>query len=288
MSSHPTMPTSRPSPAFPVPSVAVTRPEEEGEGEDRLAYFLRSEGMNPVSFPILAVVPPRSRRELDAAAERIVDALRRGEGPPYSWIVVTSRNVIGPFLEAIRNVGGRPEALQDAGVRVAAVGQATAAALADVGLPPDLVPSRYRAEDLLEALHEQGGVGGYGRILLPRADVARDVLPSGIRELGGEVDVVTAYRVAELRTGAEALCRAVRQGSLRGVTLTSGRAAHLLGRTWTASDGGSWPGTVLVGVLGPVTGDAAREAGLPVHTIPERSTLAALAKAMGRNLGVSE
>ena len=288
MSSYPSRPTTSPLAAFPVLSVAVTRPEEEEEGEDRLAFLLRKEGMNPVSTPILAVAPPRSRRELNAAAERLVDALQRGECPPYDWVVVTSRNVIGPFLDAIRNVGGRPEALQVAGVRVAAVGQATATALADVGLPPDLVPARFMAQDLLEALHEQGGVGTGSRILFPSADVARDVLPSGIRDLGGEVDVVTVYRVVDLKAGAEALCGAVRQGLLRGVTLTSGRAAGLLGRTWTASGAGSWPGTVSVGVIGPVTAEAAREAGLPVDSIPERATLAALAKAMGRNLGVSE
>jgi uroporphyrinogen III methyltransferase / synthase len=276
------------APYSPAPAVAVTRPEEEEEGEDRLSRFIRREGMRPLSFPLMALAPPTSPGALNAAAKRLVEALHRGESPPYTWIVITSRNVISPFLDAVRRAGGHPEALRDAGLRVAAVGQPTATTLEGVGLPPDLVPTRYTAEDLLEALRERGGIGEGSRILLPRAEVARDVLPEGIRDLGGNVDVVTAYRVVEDRAGARALCQAVRREAIQGVTLTSGRAARLLGATWASVGGGSWPRTVRVGVIGPVTAEATRKAGLPVDGIPEEATLPALAKAMARTLGVSE
>jgi len=276
------------SPSSPPPAVAVTRPEEEEAGEDRLSELLRREGMRPVSFPLMALAPPMSLGALNAAASRLVGALRMGESPPYTWVVITSRNVIIPFLDAVGRAGGSPEALQVAGLHVAAVGQATATALEGAGLPADLVPSRYTAEDLLEALRERGAIGEGTRILLPRAEVARDVLPEGIRELGGNVDVVTAYRVMEDCEGAEALCQAVRQERIQGVTLTSGRAAHLLGATWAAAEGGEWPRTVRVGVIGPVTAEATRKAGLRVDGIPEEATLPALAKAMARTLGVGE
>jgi len=277
------------SPSSPPPAVAVTRPEEEEAGEDRLSELLRREGMRPLSFPLMALAPPMSLGALNAAARRLVGAVQRGESSPYTWIVITSRNVIPPFLEAVGRAGGSPEALQGAGLHVAAVGQATATALQVAGLPADLVPSRYTAEDLLETLRERGAIGEGSRILLPRAEVARDVLPEGIRELGGHVDVVTAYRVVEDCEGAEALCQAVRQERLQGVTLTSGRAARLLGATWAAAGGGgAWPRTVRVGVIGPVTAEATRKAGLRVDGIPEEATLPALARAMARTLGVGE
>ena len=277
-----------PNLSAPTPAVAVTRPEEEEAGEDRLSQLLRREGIRPLSFPLMALASPISMGALNAAVRRLVEALQRGEAPPYTWIVITSRNVILPFLEAVRRAGGSPESLQDAGLHVAAVGQATATALESVGLPPDLVPTRYNAEDLLGALRERGAIGYGSRILLPRAEVARDVLPEGVRDLGGSVDVVTAYRVVEDRAGAEALCQAVRQEMIQGVTLTSGRAARLLGATWAAVGGGAWPRTVRVGVIGPVTAEAARKAGLRVDEISEEATLPALARAMARTLGVSE
>jgi uroporphyrinogen III methyltransferase / synthase len=272
----------------PAPAVAVTRPEEEEDGDDRLSRCLRREGMRPLSFPLMVLAPPVSPEALNAAARRLVEALHRGEAPTYTWIVITSRNVIAPFLDAVRRAGGQPEALQEAGLHVAAVGQPTATALEGAGLPPDLVPTRYTAEDLLEALRERGAIGEGSRILLPRAEVARDVLPQGIRDLGGNVDVVTAYRVVEDRAGAEALCEAVRQEAIQGVTLTSGRAARLLGATWASMGGRSWPRSVRVGAIGPVTAEATRRAGLRVDEIPEEATLPALARAMARTLGVSE
>ncbi len=282
----PSLMSSGPRPQ--APSVAVTRPEEEGAGEDRLSQWLRREGMRPVSFPLMALAPPISPGALNAAAKRLVGAVERGELPTYTWIVITSRNVITPFLDAVERAGGSPQVLQAGGLHVAAVGQATATALEQAGLPADLVPTRYTAEDLLQALRERGALGAGRRILLPRAEVARDVLPEGIRELGGNVDVVTAYRVVEDHAEAEALCQAVRQERMQGVTLTSGRAACLLGATWAAGGGGSWPPTVRVGVIGPVTAEATRKAGLRVDEIPEEATLPALARVMARTLGVSE
>jgi uroporphyrinogen-III synthase len=267
------------------PRVAVTRPTGEA-GEDRLASLLRREGMEPVSFPLLRLAPPASPFPLRAVADRLAECIRRGESLPYSWLLITSRNVLPPLLSALARSAVSPPALQDAGLRVAAVGQSTALALRGGGFRPDVVPERYTAEDLLAALARPDADLSGVRFLLPRAEVARDVLPDGIRGMGGQVDVVTAYRVVEHRPGAEALCRAVGKGTLEGVTLTSGRAARVLGTMWASTGAGKWPAGVLVGVIGPVTADAAREAKLPVAGIPEQATLPALATAMGRALGV--
>src|SRR5690606_30087505 len=137
---------------------------------------------------------------------------------------------------------------------------------------------------LLEVLSQvEGGLKGL-RVFLPRAEVARNVLVETIRSEGGRVEVMTAYRVVTDPATAGALCRAARIGDVRGVTLTSGRAAQSLGEAWHDTGGGDWPRNVLVGVIGPVTAAAAHEVGIPVHRVPEEFTLPALAREMGRAL----
>ncbi len=277
------MPTS--SAPSPPRRVAVTRPPEEGPGEDRLARLLRARGLEPISFPLLRLSPPPDPAGLTRVAYRMAQACRAGAPPPYGWILITSRNVLPPLVAALRAAGVSPEDLQPGGVRVAAVGRPTADALRQEGIHPDLVPVRYTAEDLLAALEDAGAFDAPARFLLPRAEVARDVLPKGIRARGGRVEVITAYRVAEDPEAARDLCRAVASGELGGVTLTSGRAARLLGRMWRDAGGGPWPAAVAVGVIGPVTAREAREVGLPVDRVPSESTLDALAEAMTHTTG---
>ncbi len=279
---------SSPSSSSPSRRVAVTRPPEENSGEDRLALHLRARGVTPVPFPLLRLAPVATPGSLGRASARISRARQSGAPPPYGWILITSRNVIPPLLAALRGAGVPAHALTAEGMRVAAVGRSTAAALREEGVLPELVPDRYTAEDLLAALEEAGAFRGGGRFLLPRAEVARDVLPRGIRARGGKVDVVTAYRVEEDPERAGALCGAVGAGELEGVTLTSGRAARLLGRVWKAQGGGGWPPRVEVGVIGPVTAREARRAGIPVDRIPPVSTLEALAEAMAHTTGDGE
>jgi uroporphyrinogen-III synthase len=277
------VPTS--SPSSPPRRVAVTRPPEEDPGEDRLARLLRGWGLEPISFPLLRLSPPPAPGGLTRVAKRIARACQTGAPPPYGWILITSRNVLPPLVAALRAAGVSPPDLQPGGVRVAAVGRPTADALRQEGIDPDLVPMRYTAEDLLAALEGAGAFDAPARFLLPRAEVARDVLPKGIRARGGRVEVITAYRVEEDPEAARDLCRAVAAGELGGVTLTSGRAARLLGRMWKDGGGGPWPAAVAVGVIGPVTAREARGAGLPVDRVPPESTLEALAAAMAHTTG---
>src|SRR3972149_622815 len=103
-------------------------------------------------------------------------------------------------------------------LRVAPMGPATAAALQEVGLHPDLVPDEYRAEAILEALDRD--LSGM-RFLIPRAAEAREVLPAGLRERGAQVEVVPVYRTVPVADQADAVLDLLRAGQIDAVTFTS-------------------------------------------------------------------
>ena len=140
----------------------------------------------------------------------------------YGWLVLTSANGV----DALFDRGLAPKGLDAralAGVQVAAIGPGTATALARRGIRADLIPERFVAESLLSefaALTKPSDEGRGGRVLLARAEQARDVLPEGLAELGYEVDVLPVYRTVRAEPPAEVLER-VRTGAIDAITFTS-------------------------------------------------------------------
>lgn len=230
------------------PRVLVTRPALQGS---ELAEHLGRLGVEVVHVPLLRILPPVSYAPLD-------QALRRLES--YAWVVFTSQNGVRAVERRLRDLGIPVEALR--GVHTAAIGPATARLLARLGVPPVLQPSEYRAEGLVEAFaaYELRGV----RILIPRAEGARDVLPQGLRERGAEVAVVAAYRVETAWEEAPRLRRAIQEG-VDAVTLTSPSAARAL----VSLLEGRLPEETRVVCIGPVTAQAARELGIRVDGVAE-------------------
>jgi uroporphyrinogen III methyltransferase / synthase len=277
--------------------VAVTRPREPAAKgrEDRLVRLLWEVGLEPVHCPVLEISFPEDSGPLLAGISRLLAGTVRNlqdEGSTQGrWLVLTSRNAMPPILEALRAGGRGPGDLKAAGVRVAAVGSRTAAALRKVGLAPDLLPERFTAADLLRAFRTATDgkdlptmAGSY--VLFPRAEVAEEELRRGLEEMGARVEVVTAYRVEETPSGARRLARKILARELEAVTLTSGSAARSVARAWRQSGrgGDGWPPGVLVAAIGPVTAEAARREGLPVHLVPRSYTLEDLAKALAKKL----
>ncbi len=156
--------------------VLVTRAREQAS---QLAAALRAEGAEPIEVPAIAIVPPHSYAHIDAAI---------GSLQEFDWLVFTSANAVRVFCERALYAGVHPAA---ATVKIAVIGQATAEAVLEAGMHVALVPQKYVAEWLLKALRP---VVGGERVLLVRAEVARDVLPSGLRAAGAEVTVADAYR----------------------------------------------------------------------------------------------
>ena len=162
-------------------TVVVTRARAQASA---FAHELRSLGASVIEAPTIEVVDPSDG---GAALRAAVDELSSGTGA-YDWLVVTSVNGVERTFDHL------PDARVLAGVRVAAVGTATAEALAARRIVADLVPERFVAEGLIEAFPAPPPEGG--RVLLARAEVARTELPDALRAMGWEVHDVAAYRTA--------------------------------------------------------------------------------------------
>jgi uroporphyrinogen III methyltransferase/synthase len=146
-----------------------------------LASLLRDEGAQPILAPTIRIAPPADAGPLRDAVTHL---------DCYDWLLFTSSNAVDAFFAALEERGLDPRAL--AGTKTCAIGAKTSAALRARGIRIDLVPDDARAEGVIAALRPMLSDGT--RVLLPRAEVAREVLPESLRDAGAEVDVVTAYR----------------------------------------------------------------------------------------------
>jgi uroporphyrinogen III methyltransferase/synthase len=235
-------------------SVVVTRAREQAS---ELRQRLEALGAEVIELPAIAIEP------VDFAL------------PPldrYTWLVFTSANGVTAFLErGLTPAGLDVRAL--AGMRIAAIGPGTAAALAERGLRADLVPERFVAESLLDAFPAPSGEGE--RVLLARAERARDVLPAGLAERGYEVDVLGVYRTVAAAPDP-ALVDRVRRGEVDALTFTSSSTVTNLCDLL----GGVPEQQPLVASIGPVTSRTAKERGLRVDIEATEHTIDGLVGAL--------
>src|SRR5690606_1031624 len=164
--------------------VLVPRTKEQAKG---LTEQLRSYGAVPVEVPTISVEPPRTPQQMDRAIKGLINGR-------YEWVAFTSVNAVRAIREKFDEYG--LDARSFAGLKVAAVGDTTARALAEFGIKADLVPTgEQSAEGLLaEWPPYDSMLDPINRVLLPRADIATETLVAGLTEMGWECDDVTAYR----------------------------------------------------------------------------------------------
>lgn len=230
-----------------------------------LAQPLEARGAEVVVAPVIDTVEPGSWAPADAA----IAELER-----YDWIVLTSTNAVDRFFGRMDDRGvALPEA---GGIRIAVVGAATAARLAERGIVPDLVPEDFRAEGLIERFRSLGVTPGT-RFLLPRAERAREILPEALSADGAEVDVVPVYRTVPA-TPDPAVVDRLAKGEVDFITFTSpSTVRHFV--AWAVSAGLD-PADVLeraaAASIGPVTTGALRERGLRVAVEASVSTMDSL------------
>lgn len=238
--------------------VVVTRPRAQAAA---LVERLRAAGAHAVEVPAIAIGDPADGGAALAAAAAKASA--------YDWVLFTSVNGVTRFFAWLRDA-------RDLGpVSVAAIGPGTADALAVAGVKADLVPARFVAESLLDAF--PAAPAGGGRVLLPRAAAARDVLPRGLEQKGWAVDVVEAYRTrpAELSpTQLEAV------GHADVITFTSSSTV-----TNFLAAAGRDAVPPVVACIGPVTAATAREHGLTVDVEAEVHSVGGLVDAIVDALG---
>jgi uroporphyrinogen III methyltransferase/synthase len=226
----------------------------------RLAGTLRSLGAEVVELPAIRIEPRLDTPEVRDAVAAI---------GTYALVCLTSPNGVRLLFEALAEHGLDARALANA--TVAAIGPGTAAALAERGVMADIVPERYVAESLAEAL-EKVDVAGRP-VLIARASEARELLPRALADRGANVDVVALYETVREDPDPEAIEAAQ---SADYVTFTSSSTV----RNLLAAVGDRFPSDARVVSIGPVTSEAAREAGLVVHVEADRHDPAGLVEAL--------
>ncbi|HEX5274479.1 MAG TPA: uroporphyrinogen-III C-methyltransferase [Candidatus Rubrimentiphilum sp.] len=241
--------------------VLMTRP---AGSHDDLAQALTRAGAEPVAAPTIAIVPPDDA----AAAERATH-----DPAQYSWVVFTSANGVRVFFDYLE--ARRDDARIFGGAKIAAIGLKTSQALLRRSVRADAVPQRYIAEDLADLLIASSREGD--RILLYRAQEARDVLPDRLNAAGRPVTVVAAYKTVftdDAGFGA-------RVAGCDIVTFTSASTVngfvHNLGSPQAAREACA---EKVVACIGPIAAQAAKDAGLPVHVIAAEFTVEGLVGAL--------
>lgn len=252
------------TPPFAGRRVLITRAAHQA---GKLSAALRTLGLEPVEAPVLEIRPPASFDALDAALRNLA---------AYDWLILTSTNTVAALADRAKTLALNLPALA-AGVKIAAIGSATAQAATEAGLPPALLPHAYVAESLVEALGPQASGS---RILLARAALARNEIPNALRTAGAQVDVVDAYTNA-IPTAAPAQLRAaLRQGIDAAAFTSSSSVTHLAHVANVAGLAFPLEGIPAVSI-GPVTSQTLREHGWPPaaeanpHDIPSLAAAAA-------------
>ena len=242
--------------------ILVTRARSQAS---KLTAKLENLGAEVIEVPAITITDPV---DLYAALDQAIGQLQ-----DYHWVMFTSANGVKHFFARLLQAGKDARALGYA--KIAAIGSATAAELKKYGLVADVVPGEYRAEGIIEAM--KGKLPPHAKILLPRAEEAREILPEKLREMGAEVDVVSAYRTVCAAADGEALTSELNEGRIDMVTFTSSSTVKNLVNIIGSAD-------VLNGVktacIGPVTADTAKSLGIEPDIIAKEYTIDGLVEAI--------
>ena len=248
--------------------IVVTRSREQAA---ELVDLLESLGADAIEAPMIRIAPPDDYGPLDEAITR---------AGSYDWILFTSANAADAFVRRLLAVSGDIRDLK--GVKLCAVGPATAARLAKYGLRVDLEPAEYVSEAIVPALRETGELNGK-RLLLPRADIAREVVAEELRKAGAEVIEVTAYRtvLAEIeREGDPDIYRMLLETRIDAVTFTSASTVKNFVQVFGADQAADLLRKTAVASIGPITAEAAEQYGIKTSIMPKEYTIPALVEAI--------
>ncbi|MEK6726466.1 MAG: uroporphyrinogen-III C-methyltransferase [Deltaproteobacteria bacterium] len=242
--------------------IVVTRAREQASD---FAEILEREGACVVEFPTIRIVPPASWDAIDSAIERLGS---------YHWAIFTSVNGVKYFIERLKATGRDVRALK--GIKLCAIGPKTASDIEELGLRLDFVPKEYRAEGILEGLGDVKGM----RILIPRAEVAREILPDELVRMGAVVDVVTAYKTVRPEGKREDIMDLFNQGKIDAVTFASSSTVTNFLQMFDEGVGIKFLKDVKVASIGPITAETASKHGIKTAIMPKNYTIPALAEAI--------
>jgi uroporphyrinogen III methyltransferase / synthase len=247
-------------------TIAITRPLAQARAIVERLYDL---GANPVATPTIEIVPPLDFAALDAAVRDLAS---------YDWLLFTSVNGVEIFMERSRLLHIDPAVLS--GLRIGAIGPATARAISRYGGVVAFVPSSYQAESILAEIGEVSGK----RLLLPRAELARPVLALGLRDLGAMVDEIPAYRTVP-GPGTQVLAERLRASEVDAIAFTSSSTVRffyegLRKLEMTETEIARLLARPAIVCIGPVTARTVDEMGLHVDVVAEEFTIDGLIAAL--------
>ena len=228
----------------------------------KLTKKLENLGAEVIEFPTIKITSPTDNfLKLDAEIKNL-----RG----YDWIIFTSVNGVEKFFERLKNFKLDARAIENS--KVAAIGSATAERLEKFGIITDLVPKEFYAESLIESLKKISPKN----ILIIRAEVARDILPTELKKFGAEVKVIPAYKTVSAVENVEEMKNLLNEGAIDFVTFTSSSTvenfvkamgAEILRKTKTAA-------------IGPITAQTLKNFGIDADIVAEKFTIDGLVEAL--------
>jgi uroporphyrinogen III methyltransferase/synthase len=258
--------------------ILVPRTKEQSAG---LASRLRGFGAISEEVPTISVEPPRNPQQMDKAVRGLVEGR-------YEWVAFTSVNAVKAVREKFEEYGLDARAFS--GLKIAAVGDKTAEAIATWGIRADLIPSGEQSargllddwppfDDLLDPIN---------RVFLPRADIATETLVAGLIDLGWEVDDVTAYRTVRAAPPPAPTREAIKTGKFDAVMFTSSSTVRNL-----VGIAGKPHTSTIIACIGPATAKTAEEHGLRVDVVADSPSVEMLAESLAefgaaRRLGFVE
>ncbi len=244
-------------------SVVVTR---AGDQADDMIEQLYERGAEPLLFPVIKMVEPDDTAPLDQAIKNL---------DQYHGVIFTSVNGVRWFMKRLKQHDLDIRELK--GIRLYCIGPKTGEAVQDLGIKVDLVPEEFVAESLIEHIGKEEIAGK--KFLLPRAQVAREVLPDELRKLGAKVDVAPAYKTILPDTDVTTLKERLQTGTIDVMTFTSSSTVknfvEMIGDELKES-----LNQVTLACIGPVTAKTAEELGLTVGVQAEQYTVDGLLAAM--------
>jgi uroporphyrinogen III methyltransferase/synthase len=238
---------------------------------DRLSIM----GAEAIEAPMIRIAPPEDLAPLRRAVDNVND---------FDWIVFTSANSVEAFMSTL--LDGTRDVRWLKKPRLCSVGTGTAERLARYGVKADLIPDEFRGEALVAAMTDTGSLAGC-HVLVPRADIGRDVIAEGLRDGGAAVADVVAYRTiledAQQDDGPD-VYRMLLDDAIDVVTFTSPSAVRNFASIYGKEQTIDLLSRTVVAAIGPVTTEAANQLGITVTVQPAVSTIASLVDAIAAHV----
>jgi uroporphyrinogen III methyltransferase / synthase len=247
--------------------IAITRTREQASV---LREELQALGAEVIEIPTIAIRAPDSWEPLDSAIRRLEE---------FHYLLVTSANGVSNFLARLAASGRDSRALK--GLIIGAIGPATAAEFARAGVKVDILPTEYVAEGLLAALGDRDLCGK--AFLIPRARVARDLVPHALEERGARVEVVEAYQTVQPDLSPQEVAYLLAPPP-DAITFTSSSTAANFARLVGENHVVEALRGVVIASIGPITSATLRKLGLGVTVQAQQATMAGLARAIAAEL----